>query len=54
MIGAIPEIKVDQILIRQPRFAGHGFEVSHRVFIKPDGDGRLEELNVRVLMPLHF
>ena len=37
--SAVTQIQIDQSLIRNPHFFRNAFEVSDRIFIKPDSDG---------------
>ena len=54
MGGAIPEIEIDEALVRHPEFSGQVFKVGHSALVEPDGDRLLEPRNVRVLFALHL
>jgi hypothetical protein len=52
MNGAIPQIEVDEVLIREPRLYSHLLEIGNGVAIQANRDWLLETLDVRVLAPL--
>ena len=54
MAGAIAKIEVDQILIREARFGGQGFEVSDRIAVETYCDGLFQPPHIWILLPLHF
>jgi hypothetical protein len=54
MLGTIPEIEIDQVLIRDARLRGHRLEVDHHVLVQADGYGLLEVLDVGIFSPFIF
>jgi hypothetical protein len=49
LYGAVPQEKIDEVLIWHPEFGCQFLEVVHRDNIKPDGDLALELFDVGVL-----
>jgi hypothetical protein len=54
VLDAVPEVEVDQVLIRDPRLGRHRLEVGHDVLVQADRDRLLEVLDVGVLLTLHL
>jgi len=54
MDSAVPEVEVDQVLVRQACLGGKSLEVGNRVPVKADGHRLLEQFQVGVLSPGHL
>lgn len=52
--GAMPQIKVHQILIRHARLIGQIFKILDRVFIDSNGYRFFKEFIIRVFASLHL
>lgn len=54
MNGAVPQVEVDQVLVRQAEFTAQILEVGYGAPVQANGDWLLQPGNVRVLLALHF
>ena len=55
MLGdTIPQVEVNECLVGDAGFFGHGFEVFHGIVIQTDGDRLFSVFDVGVTFPLHI
>lgn len=53
-LGAVSEIQINEMLIRNTCFSSHTFKVAHDILVQPDCDRLLEILRIGILLPFHF
>jgi hypothetical protein len=52
--GTIPQIEIDQVLVRHTHLRRKRLEIRHGRLVQPNRDRLLQMLDVRVSLPLHL